>query len=534
MDIDRRVNKRIRVILCLFVLLGAAIWGFERYFVFVGKVIPKDAARVELRGRFVPSPWELERLTSPERIDLRGSSVQPYYYDRLRQRFPQCEILYELPFQGEFLPLDTRAVHVTKLTKADVKRLEWLEKLDTVLAEDCRDYDALLALAARPGVSVTYNVEIGDQLFPHDAVTVTVVDGKEKELTQKLAYLPQLRELELVGKLPDSLDGVYSLFPELCIRLLLPQGKLEAPTDGALDVSGWEISAGEIRAALRLLPGVERLRLPASLDAEDVCLLCDDFPDTRFPWNYPLYGKHFSTEAGTINLSGTKIDSIAAIERALECFPELSKVEMCGCGVDNETMDALNRRHPEVRFIWQVQCGPMTVRTDATYFMPTKYGVKVHDGDMDNLRFCPDMVCVDLGHMPITKTDFLQYLPNVEYLVLADTRVSDISNIVTCKKLLFLELFMTNIRDVSYLKELTQLEDLNLCYTPADPSPIGEMTWLHRLWWSGRYGNVSFLRGKLPDTQTNFTTGSSTGAGWREGKRYYEMRDILHMPYFHG
>lgn len=533
MDVERRIGRRVRAVVFLFLLLGFALWGFDRYFIFAGRVVPKDAAYVDLQGCFVPAPGALLGLHDPKTIDLRESSVGPEDYERLCAHFPDCKMLYELPFRGDFLPLDTREITIDHLSREDVSRLEYLKNLRCVHAEGCRDYDALELLSRREGVDVTYTVGIGQQELANDAESICVADGQEAELARLLPYLPNLQKLELTGTLPQSLDSVYSACPELEITLSLPQICLNSSQTEA-DFSDCAMGADEIGGAIRLLPKLSFAVLPEALEGQDVALLCDDFPGVFFQWEYPLYGKSFPTDTEFMDLNWVSIEDIAPLEQSLGCFPNLKKVEMCGCGVDNETMDALNRRHADVRFIWQVQCGSMTVRTDAEFFMPVKYGRRVYDGDLDNLRYCQDIICVDVGHMAITKTDFLAYLPKLQYLVLADTGVTEISSIVNCRELIFLELFMTGVRDVSPLQELPKLEDLNLCYTPADPEPLEQMTNLKRLWWSGNYRRVSYLSSCLPETKVNFTTGSSTGAGWREGSHYYEMRDIVHMPYFTG
>ena len=534
MDIERRVRKRIAVIVALFALLGAFLWVFDRYFVFAGRILPKDAKEVNLSGQYVPVPALLTRLEDPEIIDLRHCNVAPEDYDRLCDAFPDCEIRYELPFQGSFLPLDTESVTVSKLNTADVKRLRWLKSLRFVDAAECRDYDCLMTLRATPGVEVSYNVAIGEQIFPHDRVFLTVMDGSEKELCRKLRYLPEVKSLELGGELPASLDSVYADFPNLNVAIVPAEGRYENPNSGELNLSQSALSIQAIRRLLRLLPKAQSIQLPADLQAEDVSLLCDDFSEREFLWDYPLYGRRFSTASEKIDLNGVKIQSTRELEQALPCFRGLKTVELCDCGIGNEAMAALSRRHESIRFIWKVKCGAVTLRTDAKYLMPAKLHQRVYDGDLENLRYCPDIICVDLGHMPITDTSFLRHLPKLRYLVLADTHVKDISDITACTELVYAELFMTDIRDVSPLSELPKLEDLNLCYTYADPAPVREMKQLKRLWWSGYSWKLGGIRQDLPDTQVNLATGSSTGGGWRDGTHYYEMRDILGMYYMKG
>ena len=194
------------------------------------------------------------------------------------------------------------------------------------------------------------------------------------------------------------------------------------------------------------------------------------------------------------------------------------------------------QRHPDIRFVWSVNLGGLEVRTDATYFIPTKYDVKVSNADLKELKYCVDMVCVDVGHMKyVTRCDWAAHMPKLKYLILADTNVRDITPLTGLKELTFVELFLTPVRDYSPLLTCPSLEDLNLCYTHGDPEPVTRITWLKRLWWAGSWtARVKFgdtFRENIPGCELNFTTESSTGEGWRTGENYYAMRDLLGMSY---
>ena len=97
---------------------------------------------------------------------------------------------------------------------------------------------------------------------------------------------------------------------------------------------------------------------------------------------------------------------------------------------------------------------------------------------------------------------------------------------------------MLNRDSYEPLATLTGLEDLNLGYTRGDVHVLEQMTWLKRLWWSGSGLNAeeeAALQAALPDTEIQIhSVGSSTGMGWREGQHYYDMRDLLGMPYMEG
>ena len=184
-----------------------------------------------------------------------------------------------------------------------------------------------------------------------------------------------------------------------------------------------------------------------------------------------------------------------------------------------------------------VECGKLRVRTDDTTFMPTRereYYFK--DSMTENLRYCEDMICVDIGHHPIKDISFVRYMPHLKYLILTDTAVQDISPLENLKELIFLELTFGIVRDYTPLLGCTALEDLNMdqLWYFADPTPLYRMTWLKTLFWQKCSGHIIVkLQESLPDTRLDFTgsTSNSAGTGWRNLQNYYDMRDILGMPY---
>jgi len=177
----------------------------------------------------------------------------------------------------------------------------------------------------------------------------------------------------------------------------------------------------------------------------------------------------------------------------------------------------------------------MVVNTDTTYFMPYKYGVAYFfDEDTVNLRYCEDIVAIDLGHMSIHNADFVEYMPNLKYLILAHTQIADITPLQHCKSLLFLELDWSVVKDYTPLKGCTALEDLNLSKTYADIDPILEMSWLKHLWMTQRSVETQMkIRETFEGTETElYLNGEFTvGGGWRQLENYYAMRDALGMEY---
>ena len=249
-----------------------------------------------------------------------------------------------------------------------------------------------------------------------------------------------------------------------------------------------------------------------------------------------LFGQEFDSDTDFLDLSGITMEDTAELEAALPSFPNLKQVDMIDCGISNEEMEALNRRHPGIKFVWALQIQGMKLRTDATSFMPAKYGYSVLDSDCQLLRYCHDLECIDVGHMDIYDCSFLYGTPHVKYLILADTGISDATPIGFLTELEFLEVFLTDITDYTPLTNCTSLKDLNLSFTYSNnKTPLFQMVWLDRLWAvasSLSWQEQAELRDTLPNTTFLIYDDASTQRGWRNSPCYYAHRDILEMPYY--
>ena len=107
--------------------------------------------------------------------------------------------------------------------------------------------------------------------------------------------------------------------------------------------------------------------------------------------------------------------------------------------------------------------------------------------------------------------------------------------------LVYLEIFMNTIDDLSPLLSCTNLKHLNIGYTKGfDTSVLKQFTGLERLWFPGNTMSdeeIEELKAALPDTQCYMPAGDpdgSTGGGWREAEIYFQMRDIFSMHYMPG
>lgn len=488
------------------------------------------------------------RQRGDDLLDLRGERISLSDYEKVAQAFPGREILWDIPLQSGPVSCDASRVAVSSLSEEDWQALELMPNLTLLDAAGCRDYDRLLDFQARhPQCQVRYTVTLDGQEYPSDAQSITVSRLDLSALAEAMSYLPQLSQVEFTGSAPSDaeLDQLTAAFPQVFIHCFLPLGGTTVDSAATeLDLHGRAVTAEEVTRLVSRMPNLTRVNLlGCPLEDSQVLQLAEAFPGCLFLWELRLGDQVFRTDAEELDLSGWRVSGTQAVERYLPCFPNLKRVIMCNCGLDDETMDALNRKYEDIRFIWSVRIQDVEIRTDTKWFYPYKYrkDMVVVEEDLYPLRYCTDIEAIDIGHMTQVKTcDWVSYMPNLKYLIIIETAITDISPLSNLKNLVFLEIFTTKITDYSPLLGCTALEDLNLGNTYGNPAPILQMTWLKNLWWGGIEGSVGLicsdapqrLREALPDTNMKFNMETpNVNNGWRQLDNYYAMRDLMDVFY---
>lgn len=450
------------VLLVAAVLAAAGLLGYRRHYenthVFIeDAVYPADA----------------------QTLDLRGTGISADHYEALRQALPGCEIIWEVPFQRDFLSCDTTEITVNTLSDADIALLDYLPRLQTVDATACTDYPQIMALRQhRPECQVTWQVTLMGQTYPWDVQELSLPDGDAAELQAALAYLPELKRV--------SLD----------------------------------------------LPTMEASALRA---------LVAEYPNVEFTWNARVMGVTYPSDTAELDFSGMELD-IDTLEAELAYLPNLQTVEVHHCGEDSETLAAWRERQADnYKVVWTVNLGwGVDLRTDAKTFMPViiTQGGTVYEKHLTDLMYCNELICVDLGHMSISHCDWAAYMPELKYLIVGDTNIKSIEGLRGLQNLIYFEAFTTPLKDLSPLLEVPNLKDLNIVNTYGDPEIVAQLTSLERLWWGGFFNvelseaDRQMITQALPNTECKLNVLNPTSMGWRKGKLYYEMRDVLGMPYF--
>ena len=480
-----------------------------------------------------------------EADEIDRSSVQ-----ELQELLPDCEIRWQVPFQGTYYSSDTEKITVSHLTDEDVQTMQAFTSLTEVDGRACTDYAQLLELRwQHPGCRVRYSVPLGKTDWSSETAYLAPENVSGAETAEALQWLPAVDTVRFYGTAPsaEELESLQEQYPGITFQWYagLRDSRWENTATEITCESEAEIE--EIRNALSLLPDLQTADITAAgLTDEEAQTLISEYPDIEFIWELHAFGRTLRTDSTELDLSGAVIGSTAEVEDILKWFPDLQKVIMCDCGFDDETMAALNDQYEDIRFVWNIRMAGINVRTDDTWFAPVKYGSDMAVGDQNvyGLRYCTDMVCIDMGHMPITNCEWAAFMPNLKYLIIGDTLITDITPLAGLKNLVFLEMFKTQITDYTPLTTCTGLEDLNLGYTWGSWEPISKMTWLKNLWWAscdacGRNRPSWDAAVQLPQylTTTNMVFGwsdSSTDRGWRHLDNYYAQRDYLGMFYMDG
>ena len=409
------------------------------------------------------------------------------------------------------------------------------------------------AASAAPTPSPVPQVSVGSRTYPADRTELPLSSRMSlDELTEALSRFPNLRHAAFYGGgvTPDVQEALTERFPEVVFRWdTAILGKVVPCHAKEVSFAGTSLTAEaleEIRRGAAFLPQLERVDLTGcGLDNEVLHALDEALGEIDVVWPVSVYGVDCPSNAAEIDISGARVrDGGAEIEALLPMFPHLKKVIMSDCGLSNEEMDALDKRHDDVRFVWTVHFSVWSLRTDADYFIankPVEHGL-LNSHQAQVLRYCTDLIALDLGHKNLTDISFLYSMPKLQYLILVGNDINDITPIGSLSELKYLEMFWTKCEDISPLVNCKKLEDLNICYIYCKSDrayeTLMQMPWLGRLWYCGNAltrEQVDNLRALMPQCEMFLEPhAESTGGGWRDHPHYYEMRDIFEMYYMPG
>ena len=350
----------------------------------------------------------------------------------------------------------------------------------------------------------------GEVAYASQTLRMPLASGE----TALLDTLPYLQSADLTGSANEEEVARWAAaHPQVQTRysVTLPNGTVLDTDTESVDLSS--ATAAEAEAAaykLAMLPGLKSINLGAEgggFTWSDIARLRQILPETVFKYAFKLYGVDCNLSDTTINLFRVSVpDDGRLVDEVMGYMPQLTYVDMDGCGLQPKRLEEINLNHPNAKVVFRVFFGDnYTARTDAERilaYMASRGGMLNND-NVQGLYYCHDVKYLDLGHnTSLSNIGFVAQMPKLEVAILSMCNIPDASPLANCPNLEYLEIANTYISDLRPLSGLTNLRHLNVAGIgydqPYDGSeriqlkditPLYNLTGLERLW-IGAYNPV--------------------------------------------
>ena len=373
------------------------------------------------------------------------------------------------------------------------------------------------------------SVTIEGVSYPADTRSVTLTEYRSDDYSD-FAKLKNLRTLD-VTELDITADAYQNIRSQLAqdVEIIwsvpMERGK-QSSNSSELSFAGG-ISPSDAHN-VRYFTAIRKLSITDAEISDSlftaITAAQDNNPDVEIFCSAKIYGVSLDSGTELLDLNNIPIESPDLLCKAIELFPGIRTVEMCGCGLSDRVMQGLREEYPQIKFVWTVRFLNFEVRTDIQVFSTLAANLK-RPGNSETFAplflYCTELRALDLGHMAITDISLITNLKKLHTLILADNYITDITPVAELKELVYVELFQNRISDVSPLLALPNLEDLNLCYNVRmeNPTVLTGCTKLKRLYISHcslDSGEISQLRNGIPaDCEFNYTAANCVFSGWR-------------------
>ena len=494
-------------------------------------------------------------------LDLRGQSISEAHYLTVQQALPDCEVIWDVPFQGGKVSSDVQQLTITRVESEDIRMLKaYFPKLQTVDASGCTDYP-MLALLARElkDCQVSYQVNLGGTSADPNLDAMVLEQGSYafETLLENLKYLPRLRTLhfptsDLSGQEQDLLKKAY---PQLEVTSTVEiLGKEYDSVTTKLDLSAMKSADVEtVSSKLALLPQLQEVELMGSsgsyLLLTDVQKLKNAAPEVSFHYSCDFYGVTVSTTDTEVTLKNLSVKAMpetgiaGEIRAMLDIMDNCQRIVVEGLSQYDKIWTRISSAElAEIReeyrdktsVVWRVFFGENGSSLTDAEVIRAVYGVT--DDNSKDLIYCENVRYLDLGHNEfLDYMDFLSGMTDLEVAILSGAPLRDLSPIAACKNLKFLEIANCQyIPNIDALKECTQLEMLNISFTTfEDLSPIMDLNLTHLTSVRNKFVSKgepeealqSFIDAH-PDCWTVYEGEQPYGVGWRYDK------DDKHLPWY--
>ena len=410
--------------------------------------------------------------------------------------------------------------------------------------------DELLSIRTNyPDLDLVCDVDLNGQRVPQNSTVLDLSGVPDADPTVLLSVFPALRELQLGELSPLAAQSLLEQYGQLNVSYRFRGQTVSAKTE-QFDLTGEKLPAlDELNALFSTAPNLKRLTIDEPDEAARA-VLCAFNPREKgvvLSGTLTLFDLPFEADAEIFDFGTRKLSDEEAmqLESVLPLFTNLKEIDLYESSLSQETMDTLFDAHPDLFFGWTftIWDGFYTVRSDATAFsskigLPGSHRWLLTEDDFRNLRYCRNLMALDLGHCGIKNIEFLRNWPHMRILILADTCVTDLSVLAELSELEYIELFLTSPDSYEPLTHLPNLIDLNLGHTKKADGQYRDddeirllltITSLERLWINKTLTEeqAQILREGLPGVEFDFSSYGSTDKGWREHPRFFILRKIF-------
>ena len=486
-------------------------------------------------------------LSALRSVDARASSSTEAIKALIRS-YPELDVSWNIPIGAGRYDNKAEEIALGDFTAEEIENFDWFENLRRVDATQSVSYDEILALReAREDLELKWSVQIGSESFPSTTKELSVPEGvTTEELNAKLRYLPEVRMVDTTAAqyAAAELRPLRAAYPKIrfLFKVTIAGQTIRSNTENMNISESANLKLDELLEHGEDFSELKIINLGSrQMALDDVIAIREAYGGVEVICRVTVCGKEQSSDVRELDLSRRKIEDFDEIDKAIRAMAKLEKLYLVDCGIDNETLAALRDKYEgKTQIVWRVYLNGVDCRTDADNFCMSKYNNSwgyLPYANAEPIKYCTEMVTLDLGHANFDRIDFVTTMPHLKYFIFCSAPVTSVEPLRNATELYYLEMFFTQVRDLEPILHLPNLRHLNISHLRLDDyTQLFEMTQLERLWWvdSGlTEAQQKELQEALPNTKICFWAWEDDAVGnyWRDDPSYREMRSNLGMNY---
>lgn len=468
-------------------------------------------------------------------LDLRGTGVSLEHYLTVRSQLPDCDILWDVPFQGGVYANDTKILSMNGVGAEDIKMLPYFTELKTLNVSGCEDYVLLEELQVKfPNVTVHYTVDLGGLAVDRFTTELELQPGDYDYdiLMENLVHLPDMQSITFLQTQMDAekFDAIQTAYASITFGYTLDLLGMELTADAtSLDLTKMtSADLDSVLAKLPLLASLESIELAPGNEAggltlEEAAKLKAAAPEAALKYTFELYGEVIDTDAESLYYKNKRKDitndTISQLRMALEIMNNCTKVVLDNTAVSDETMAQLREDfRGKTDVVWRVWYGEGGTSLTDVEVLRIVYGLG--DDNSKSLKYLENVRYMDLGHNEyLDYCDFVGSMTELEVVIISGAPIKSLEPFANCPKLKFLEMAnCTYVPDLEPLRNCKELEMLNIAHTSiSDLAPLDDIPLTHLC---SKINKVTEEERERfielhPDCWTTYKGDIDYGEGWR-------------------